>query len=459
MDLQAGKRLAAFYEVLGEDRVQCKLCPRGCKLGAGKIGFCGTRQNIGGKLYTLIYGKAVRVAQEYAETEGVFHFAPGAPILSLGNMGCNLHCKFCQNWKTSQMKFLEANDYEVYTPQQVVDLALNKGIHILSWTYNDPAVWQEFVVDTARLARRHGLLNLYKSAFYLTLDAVKELCEVMDIFSISLKSIREDYYRQHCQGTLAPILENIRYVYQTGLHLEVSNLMVTDLNDTEEDARNVIKWHLENTSPEVPLHFVAFHPAYQYPDVPRTPADRLERAQKIAFENGVKYCYLGNLYDHPGSNTYCPSCKQLLIKRFDINVEVPGLTPDGHCKHCGTKTPIQLKPFENVQRVAAVQYDQNFLKETYRWSDEINRLHIEVNNPDQCEQAVVVERLNHLQTRANSARQSVVAPQERYRFIVSKSSPDETGVVICYPPQLKIRISELLDRAHLPTEFMDLGTR
>jgi pyruvate formate lyase activating enzyme len=450
MDLLAGKKLATHFERLSGNRVQCSLCPRRCKLNDGKRGFCGTRQNIGGDLYTLVYGKAVRVAQEYMETEGVYHFAPGAPILSIGNMGCNLHCKFCQNWRTSQMKFIEDGDYEVFTPEQIVNIALNKGIHILSWTYNDPVVWHEFVMDTARLAKKHGLLNLYKSAFYLTLEPVKELCEVFDVISVSLKSIHEDYYRQHATGTLAPILENIRYVYQSGVHLEVSNLMVTDLNDSEEDARQIARWHLENTSPEVPLHFVRFHPAYLYNDVARTPVDRLERARQIAIEMGAKYCYVGNVFESTSGNSYCPECQNLLVKRYDINTEVPGLTQEGRCNKCGHQTSIKVKPFSNVM----INVDSNqfihLSKEVHRWSEEVNRFHVEVTNPDKQDYEVNIYRLGHQEASDLLVQKTKILAEEKYQFIISKAKPEENGVVICYPPQLKIRISELLDRAHLP---------
>jgi len=455
MGLLDKKRIAALYEQLPENKVMCNLCPRGCKINDGKKGFCGTRQNIGGDLYTLVYGKAVRVAQEYMETEGVFHYAPSSPILSIGNMGCNLHCKFCQNWETSQMRHIDVDDYEYYTPEQIVNLAIHKNIKVLSWTYNDPVVWHEFVMETGRLAKENGLINLYKSAFYLSLDAVKELCEVIDIFSISLKSIRDDFFKKHASATLNPILEGIKYVYQSGIHLELSNLMVTDLNDSEEDAREIVKWHLENTAADVPLHFVRFHPAYKYEDVPRTPVERLVKAREIALEMGVKYCYIGNIYENEGGNTFCPECNQLLIKRFDINTEVVGLAGDGKCKNCGFQTKIKVKPFENVMKKTVTEQYKHDSKEVYRWSQEINRLHIEGTNPEEKEAEISIYRLGHHEKKASDTRRTTILPGETYKFIISKSKPEETGIVICYPPTLKIRFSELLDRAHLPTEYKE----
>ena len=454
MEIMQGICKATLASHLEDGRVQCKVCPRGCKLKQGQKGFCGTRQNIDGELYSLVYGKAVRVAQEYMETEGVFHFAPGAPILSIGNMGCNLHCKFCQNWETSQMAHIDMNEYEYYSPRDIVELALNKNIKVLSWTYNDPVVWHEFVMDTAKLARENGLLNLYKSAFYLSLEAVQQLCEVIDIFSISLKSIRDGFYTTHASATLPPIFEAIKYVYKSGIHLELSNLMVTDLNDTEADARMIVKWHLENTSADVPLHFVRFHPAYKYKDVPRTPVDRLVRARQIALEMGVKYCYIGNVYDDDSGNTFCPECRALLIRRYDINTQVVGLTDEDVCKNCGCKIPIKVKPFQQVMTKPRDERYRIQSKEVYRWSDEINRLHAEVTNPLDEETDVSVSRLGAAQTIGTGGAQTTrILPNETYRFIISKSAPEETGVVICYSPFVKVRISELLDRAHLPTSW------
>lgn len=450
------KHAVRLYDRLLSGRVVCKLCPRGCTLKEGQAGFCGTRQNIGGTLYTLIYGKVVRIAQEFIETEGVFHFAPNAPILSIGNMGCNLHCKFCQNWKTSQMQFIDEDDYEYYSPEQIVEMALRKNIKILSWTYNDPAVWHEFVMDTAVLARKEGLLNLYKSAFYLTLDAVKELCEVVDIFSISLKSVREDYYTKHTTAHLSPILENIRYVYRTGIHLELSNLMVTGLNDTEEDAKAVAKWHLENTSPDVPLHYVRFHPAYLYKDVPRTPVEHLVRARDIALEMGVRYCYIGNVYENEGGHSFCPECQSKLIHRYDINTQVVGLTDSGECIHCGYQTNIKIKPFQNIMKKVDTDQYKQLSKEIYQWSEEINRVHVEVKNPTDIEIEVNIHRLCQEGHSALDTRKTTISPNETFRFIISKSKDHETGIMICFPPEADIRLFELLDRAHLPTEFKEI---
>ena len=190
-----------------DDRVVCQLSPRNCTLREGQYGFCGVRRNVGGELVTLNYGCATQMTLESIETEAVFHFAPGAEILSLGNLGCMMNCDYCHNWQTSQAKFVSRGDVHYYTPGQVVDYAEEQGVSILSWTYNDPVVWHEFVLDAGRLARERGMTNLYKSAFFISLEGARELCEVVDIFSVSLKTMDEALYRKISKGWLPPVLD------------------------------------------------------------------------------------------------------------------------------------------------------------------------------------------------------------------------------------------------------------
>ncbi|MCI0514431.1 AmmeMemoRadiSam system radical SAM enzyme [candidate division KSB1 bacterium] len=457
MDSKDGKHRAVFFESLSNGWVRCQLCPRGCKLNLNQVGFCGVRQNIGGALFTLIYGQTEQVAQEYLETEGIFHFAPGAPVLSLSSPGCNLQCKFCQNCQTSPQNERQPRPESAFTPAQIVQLARRKNIKILAWTGKEPAVWHEFVMDTARLARQHGLLNLYKSALYLTREVVQELCQVMDIFSVSLQSVREDYYRAYTSGTLAPILENIRLVQQQGLHLEISNLMITDLNDTPADARALAQWHLEHTSADIPLHLVRFLPARPDEKALCTPIERLEAARKIAQELGVKYCYVRNVFGAASGNTFCPQCRHLLIERYDCNVHVRGLDAAGRCTQCNYQTNIRLRQFPPVLQPAQSHSFQHLSREVYRWSEAINRLHVEVTNPDAVETEVHLHRLGASGSSASTASNATtvsqstkILPTETYRFLVARAQAEETGVVISYPPTLKIRILELVDRTYSP---------
>ena len=206
-------RPALHWRSIAQGQVECGLCPRHCHLQDGQMGFCGVRGAVDGKLHTFNYGLALAATEEFIETEAVVHFSPGARILSLGNIGCMMSCVFCQNWQTSQIKHLDAEQIRRYTPQALVQTCLENGIHMLSWTYNDPVVWHEFVVETSRLAQQHGLKNIYKSAFYIEEDPVDELIDCIDIFSLSLKSMREAFYRDATQAELAPVLSRICLLY------------------------------------------------------------------------------------------------------------------------------------------------------------------------------------------------------------------------------------------------------
>lgn len=455
---QPSNHPARLWSKLEDGKVQCHLSPRNCKIGEGQAGFCRVRQNVGGELVTLNYGRAVHVTQESIETEAVFHYAPGAGILSLGNIGCMMNCDYCHNWKTSQARFVDGADVRHYTSEQVVQTALERGIPVLSWTYNDPVVWHEFVLDTGRLARQHGLKNLFKSAFFISMEGAAELCEVIDIFSVSLKSMDEAWYRKISKGWLPPVLDATRFVFEQGKHVEISTLMVTDANDSEDDARRLTDWVLTNLSAEVPVHFVRFHPDYKYTHVGRTPIDRLTRAREVAMSMGLKYCYVGNVYGHEGANTYCPSCQHLLVERFGLNTWRRGLMEDGRCECCGA-----AQSFVMVPGIRAAAVDVPFAGEVpggleerrLDWRGDVQACHVEVENSDTEAASVYYWRLSDdggegpFSTRAKAG--------ESHRFIISKSSPDEAGIRLQFPAGLRVRIFEVFDRAHFPTVDVDAG--
>lgn len=350
---------AKFYKRLQGRKVQCTLCPRRCVIDEGKTGFCKVRMNKAGTLYAISYGRAVHVTEELIETEAVFHFEPGSKILSLGNVGCNLTCVYCQNWKFSQIEHIDEDCIFDYTPEQIVKLALDKGIKVLSWTYNDPVIWFEFVMDTARLAREHGIYNLFKSALFLNPEPIEQLMEVIDIFSISVKSLDPEYYRRFTGGWIKPVLDGTKQIFQAHRHhLEISNLIVTEGNDTEKDHLELIDWVKENLSTEIPLHFVRFHPNYKYTHVARPLVGTLERARQLAKNSGIKYCYLGNVFMHEGVNTYCSVCGNLLVERRGLNAELVEAEPGeaGYiCKKCGAYSGIKMfKDKEKIYESTAV---------------------------------------------------------------------------------------------------------
>lgn len=332
---------AYLYDKLDKKKVQCRLCPRKCIIGDGGVGFCKVRKNIGGTLYAQSYGKATHLTMEKIETEAVFHYKPGAKILSLGNFGCNLDCDYCQNWKYSQFQYTSPEWINSYTTEQVIDIAIKNNIEILSWTYNDPAVWFEFVIDTAKKAKKRGLKNLFKSAFFLSQEAVKELCKVIDVFAISIKAMDADYYKKFTKGSLQPVLDNTKMIHNSGIHYEISNLVITGLTNNNENYDRMVGFINDDLSPEIPIHFTRFHPDYKYTHCEKTPIEDVMSARKRAFDAGLKYVYVGNIFDCDGLNTYCPSCKKLLIQRYGLHTYIKDiLDNNGKCLKCGYQTTI-----------------------------------------------------------------------------------------------------------------------
>jgi pyruvate formate lyase activating enzyme len=447
MDWKRESRRAQHWRPVstGDSRVECGLCPRHCQPRPGQTGFCRVRGNVDGALHTFNYGVSVQAAQETIETEAVNHYRPGARILSLGNVGCMMSCTFCHNWETSQVKHLDPRGAHYYTPEQVVELALEHDIRMLSWTYNDPVVWHEFVVDTARLAQRHGIQSLYKSAFYIEEEPVRELLEVVDVFSLSLKSMSADFYRKVTAGELEPVLARMRQVYASGRHLEISNLIVTGMNDTEDDALSIVRFVLEDLGPEVPLHFVRFHPAYRYTHVGRTPPEALFRAREIALEAGVEHVYLGNLYRPGVSDTACRSCGATLVERFGLTVRIVGLSRDGRCWGCGAHGPI-VDPFGGAARERPAVAMAGTPRELHvDWNDEVQSVHVlapEGAGP------VPLEVLRVPGGESERLR----AGNGLGRVIVSRASEEETGVVVRWPDDVQLRFLPVLDRAHFPVE-------
>ncbi len=441
---------ARLEETLDDNVVRCQLSPRNCKIREGRQGFCGVRGNRDGRLVTFNYGKGVHITEETIETEAVNHFAPGERILSMGNIGCMLNCSYCHNWKTSQHRYVSDDDVYHYTSEQVIDTALRHGIRVLSWTYNDPVVWHEFVRDTAKLAKEAGLINLYKSAFFITEEAVDELLPYIDIFSISIKSIDDQYYRKMTTGWMQPVLDATRKVYEAGKHVEVSTLMITDISDNEETAKRIGEWVLEDLGPEVPLHFVRFHPDYKMRETVRTPIPRLYRAREVARELGVEHVYLGNVYEAEATNTVCNGCGTLQVSRFGLNAQILALDDKGHCTSCGRDAHVkQLGPRSEVSTVEGFSHDGMELHH-FDWHGDIAALHVQVRN-DKDEPVPLYHRRRNGNGATQQWQQVTLQPDESWRFILAKSQPDELGPEVAFPEGLPSNLHEVFDRAHFPT--------
>lgn len=426
------------------NKTECQLCPHHCKRSNGQFGLCGVRGNVNNEYHTFNYGRTVSPTIETIETEAVNHYSPGARILSLGNIGCMMDCDFCQNWTTSQTKHLDDKNVFEFSPEQIVEMAQKNNIEFLSWTYNDPVVWHEFILDTAKLAKKAGIKNIYKSALYIESEPLKELIEIMDIFSISSKSISDDYYKRYTKGTLKPVMDSIKDIYNSGKHLEISRLIVTGLNDTEWETVETVKWINENLDSKVPLHFVAFHPAYKYLNVPRTPIETLLKARDYAVKNGIEYCYIGNVYVEDVSNTFCKNCNSKLVDRFGLTVNVIGLDENGICKTCNTQSTVKfpLNGIKNkgINEITDFKEKQNF---TFTWNKENNGLHFDIL--EQYNEKITV-RITRFQD--NTTEYFTLNGIER--FAISKKSNHETDISISIDSSIKISILPLLDRAHFP---------
>lgn len=446
--LDSGLQEANYWEKLVDEKVKCRLCPRNCLINSNRFGFCKTRYNDHGVLKTAIWGKLLTPAIEPIENEAIYHYWPGSKILSLGNLGCNLNCDFCQNWESSNLLNLDEK-YVIYkTPEEIVNLALHLGIETISFTYNDPALWFEFVYETSELAHENGLKTLFKSAGFMSEQVARKLTEVIDIFSISLKSINQKTFKMISRGALKPVLKAIKVFHKSRSHLEISNLVITDLNDTEDEARALSQWVKEELADNLPLHFVRFHPAYKYRHFQRTPITFLEKARAIALEVGLKYVYIGNTYQENHGDVYCLNCKNLLIQRFGLYTSLVGITKKGYCKACKKISDITIKPKNRKKEIA----DGCLTKDHFLWqwtNREIRNLHLQIHNSS-CDKAVL--KCEHLKNDGLIIDNEVmVIPGDtEIRVALGQSLEEEYAVRIKHSDSITFYIAELEDRAHFP---------
>jgi pyruvate formate lyase activating enzyme len=414
------------------------------------MGFCKVRGNVMGEFHTFNFGKSVTATQECIETEAVNHYMPGARILSLGNIGCMMACSYCQNWQTSQVKYLDNKNVFEYTPEQVIQMAKANHIDVISWTYNDPVVWHEFVLETSRLAKQEGITTLYKSAIYIELEPLKELIEVIDIFSISLKCMNDEVYRKENKGKLQPVLDAIELINASDRHLEISQLVVTGLNDDGEDAYKTARWMIERLKPGVPLHLVAYHPSFKYKQ-PRTQLETLLKLRDIVMKEGIEYCYLGNVYADGVSNTRCKSCNHTLVERFGLSVTVPGIKEDGCCSKCGTPSPIKFPLSGRPKLNNTPEVYDSLQTYKYEWNSEVKSMHIMLQEPSKENILLRVTRM------PGNNVQYIELNQGLERIILSKSQVEEEIIEISANSLSKIHYLPVLDRAHFPVIDETIG--
>lgn len=325
---------ALFYKKLDKNRVQCQLCPRNCIVPAEKRGYCEVRENKAGNYYTLVHSNPCAVHVDPIEKKPFFHFLPGASALSLATVGCNVECKYCQNWQISQAR-PEDVITEHLPPKAVVDTAIKNRIPVIAFTYTEPVVFFEYVLDTAKIAKLKGVHTVVISNGYINPDPLREWCKYLSAIKIDLKGITEKFYSEIVNGTLAPVLNTLKLLNSIGIWYEIVYLVIPTLNDSEEDIRNLCKWIKSNLTIDVPLHFSRFYPQYKLRNLPPTPVSTLERCRKIALDMGLKYVYIGNVPNHPAEDTYCPACGKLLIDRSGYEI-LKNEIKNGKCKYCGT---------------------------------------------------------------------------------------------------------------------------
>ena len=327
-------RIARFWHLAEDGRVQCDLCPRGCALNDGQRAFCFVREARDGELHLTTYGRSTGFCLDPIEKKPLNHFYPGSSVLSFGTPGCNLGCKFCQNWTSSKSRRVESMSAEA-TPEAIAQAAVRAGSRSVAFTYNDPVIWAEYAIDTAKACHDLGVKAVAVTAGYLTKQARAEFFEHMDAANVDLKALDEDFYWHLSSAHLAPVLETLEYLVQeTNVWLELTNLVIPGHNDSHDQIARLVDWVAKHLGPAVPLHFSAFHPDFKMTDVTHTPAQTLLRARDQALAAGLRYVYTGNVHDAKIQSTYCHSCGALLIERDWY--ELGRYTVDaGACRACG----------------------------------------------------------------------------------------------------------------------------
>lgn len=325
-----------YWHLLDDGRVQCDLCPRFCKLHEGQRGLCFVRQNLQQQIVMTSYGRSSGFAIDPIEKKPLNHFLPGTPIFSFGTAGCNLACKFCQNWDISKSREMDTLMSRA-SPVAIAQTALEQGCSSVAYTYNDPVVFHEYAIDTAQACRELGLKSVAVSAGYVCAEPRVEFYQWMDAANIDLKAFSEDFYHKITGGHLQPVLETLLYLkHETQVWFELTTLLIPGENDSEAELEGMSQWVVENLGPDVPMHFTAFHPDWKMMDKPRTPVSTLLKARTIAQKNGVRYAYVGNVHDKAAESTYCHHCGELLIGRDWYVLSEWNLNEKGQCKFCRT---------------------------------------------------------------------------------------------------------------------------
>jgi len=332
------KKEAKFWNKLSDKKVQCNLCAHSCKLNKDNLGICGVRKNEDGQLYSLVYGSYSSMAADPIEKKPLYHFYPGTKAFSLGTVGCNFKCLHCQNYSisTANSNFSYLRDI---TPDDSVNLAKQYGCQGISYTYNEPTIWYEFTLDSAKLAKKAGLYTCYVTNGYISKDALKEISPFLDAMNIDVKAFAEDFYKKICKAKLKPVLNTCIIAKKLGIHIELTYLVIPGYNDSLKEIKEFCNWVVDKLGKTTPVHFSRFHPDHKMLDAPATSIEILIKIYEIAKETGILYIYLGNVSHGSYENTYCPNCGSVCIERHGFSIGLKGLK-DNKCVKCGNTIQI-----------------------------------------------------------------------------------------------------------------------
>ncbi len=328
---------ARYYKQLPHREIECRLCPRLCRLGDRERGYCGVRENRDGIYYTLVYGKACTAHVDPIEKKPLFHFIPKSQALSIATAGCNVNCKFCQNWEISQVRPEQIQHFD-FPPKAVAEAALENGCPSIAYTYSEPVVFYEYMYDTSVEAGKKDIKNVVITGAHINPEPFRELLQVVDAVKIDLKAFTQKFYTDYVRGQLQPVLDAVKIASQSPVWLEIVYLVIPTLNDSPEEISDLCRWIRQEIGPNVPVHFSRFHPTYLLKNLPPTPASTLSRIRNTALDEGLRYVYIGNFPGHIGENTYCPQCGETLINRFGYTISKIHIR-SGKCEYCGHSIP------------------------------------------------------------------------------------------------------------------------
>jgi pyruvate formate lyase activating enzyme len=328
---------AKFYEKLPYKKIKCKLCPRECVIDDRERGYCGARENRGGKYYTLVHSRVCTAHVDPIEKKPLFHFYPGTAAFSVATAGCNVNCKFCQNWEISQVRPEQVRSMRM-PPRDLMALAKQYQCPSVAYTYSEPVIFYEYVMDSAEAGRALGIKSVVITGGYIQQDPLTKWCQAVDAIKVDLKAFSEKFYKEVVNGELKPVLDTLMTIRKQGTWCEIVYLVIPTLNDSDAEFKALSKWVKSDLGLDVPVHFTRFHPEYLLTNLPPTPVETLERAKAIADAEGLHYVYIGNVPGHPAESTYCPKCRHVVIERLGYTLGQTHLRK-GKCEHCQQPIP------------------------------------------------------------------------------------------------------------------------